>query len=225
MYCLIRSLQNTCCVDKSSMSLEITWRRTKTETEEGKRWQTKAIEMRTRGFGRRTLEGCEEKCDLLPLCDLLKWLDGQGYSGWRRGQILPFFACQRTAHAWLTLWIPIESIYMRFLLPSHLILKVCQCQSLCLFQISLTSVFWREPMRGFSLAVTVQHLSQTTQRKLSGEHWDSVESVLRCSPLQRSNYPWFESTDIPVSKTDYKLHTVISWWNMPLFFWVFGNTT
>lgn len=54
--------------------------------------------------------------------------------------IRSFSAWQGTAHAWLTLWIPTEPIYMLFLVPLDLILKVCQNQSLCLFQVSLTSV-------------------------------------------------------------------------------------
>lgn len=53
---------------------------------------------------------------------------------------------------------------MRFLLPFYLILKVCQCQSLCLFQISLTSVFGREPSRHFSHVLTVQHQAKPHNR-------------------------------------------------------------
>lgn len=138
--------------------------------------------------------------------------------------IRSFSARQGTAHAWLTLWIPVEPIYMLFLLPLYPILKVCQSQSLCLFQISLTSVCVRVSLcacasKGnlqaffffFSHALAVQHYTQTAQQRLSGKCCVSVECVLRCMQLQRSNYARFESTDTPMSKDRlYKSHTVIS---------------
>lgn len=87
--------------------------------------------------------------------------------------IRSFSTLQGTAHAWLTLWIPTEPIYMLFLLPLYLILKVCQSQSLCLFQISLTyvcvrgsvRVFGRETSRRFSHAPSAQHCTQTAHSR------------------------------------------------------------
>ncbi len=232
------------------MSLEITWRGPKTETAlltlflfihaERERETDKGKERQEEEEKRRRSErgwGASKKvwtpAPLWPV-KITRWAFRVSEDEGGRG-IRSFSARQGTAHAWLTLWIPTEPIYMLFLLPLYLILKVCQSQSLCLFQISLTSacvhvpvrVFGRETSRRFSHAPTVQHHTQTAQQSLSGKHSVSVECVLRCMQLQRSNYAWFESTDTPMSKTDSINHTqsLVGKYAFFLFFWGLGNTT
>lgn len=159
--------------------------------------------------------------------------------------IRSFSARQGTAHAWLTLWIPAELIYMLFLLPLYLILKVCQSQSLCLFQISLTSCVcargsvrafhcvWKGNLRAFFFFFSsctdcsASYPNRTHKQSLSGKHSVSVQCVLRCMQLQRSNYAVFESTDTPMSKTDSINHTqsLVGKYAFFLFFWGLGNTT
>lgn len=186
------------------MSLEITWRGPKTETSqlfvrlffplllihtEREREIDKGKERQEKGEKRRRNKrgwGASRKvwtpAPLWPV-KITRWAFRVSEDEGGRG-ICSFSARQGTAHAWLTLWIPAEPIYMLFLLPLYLILKVCQSQSLYLFQISLTPacvsgsvrVFGMETSRRFffSHALTVQHHTQTAQQSLSGKRCVSV---------------------------------------------------
>lgn len=83
--------------------------------------------------------GVSKKCQFLLICDLLKSLcELSGSVRAKAGRGSRSFSAQPgTNHTWLTLWICTEPMYMLFSYP---ILKVCQSQSLCLFQLSLTSM-------------------------------------------------------------------------------------
>lgn len=126
------------------MSLEITWRGPKTETSQHPSHPQRARRNRGRQRQRRSKERVrgvkkvQSPGHLWPV-KITWWAfrvsEGEGGRG-----IRSLSALQGTDHAWLTLWIRTEPIYMLFLLPLHPILKVCQSQSLCLFQISLTSM-------------------------------------------------------------------------------------
>lgn len=195
-------------VGTSSVSLEITWRGPETETVRHsssysfsftgreREAQTKRDRKKEkRRGGVRGGWGASKKvwtpAPLWPV-KITLWAFRVSEDEGGRG-IRSFSARQGTAHAWLTLWIPAEPIYMLFLLPLYLILKVCQSQSLCLFQISLTSecvcvcactracVLGRGTSRRFSHAPTVQRSTQTTRQSLSGKRSISVQCVLRCS--------------------------------------------
>lgn len=167
------------------MSLEITWQGHETETSLLALFllihtQKESDRQRQRETGRRREEECEGVRGVkkvwtpAPLwtVKITWWAFRVSEDGGGRG-IRSFSTLQGTAHAWLTLWIPTEPIYMLFLLPLYLILKVCQSQSLCLFQISLTSVcvrgsvrvFGRETSRRFSHAPSAQHCTQTAHSR------------------------------------------------------------
>lgn len=157
-----------------------------------------------------------KKCELLFLCDLLKSLcehSGSVRTKEGGGSVLSLFSGEQLMPHCLTL----DPIYMLFLLPLYLILKVCQSQSFCLLRISLTSVCVHaricvylegKPAGVFFSCADCSALYQNhTAEALSGKHSISVKSVLRCMQLQRSNYARFESTDTPMSKTDSINHT------------------
>lgn len=144
------------------MSLEITWRKPRTETalltlfllihaerETKTEREREGDRKKERRGGVRGGWGASKKvwtpAPLWPV-KITLWAFRVSEDEGGRG-ISSFSARQGTAHAWLTLWIPAEPIYMLFLLSLYLILKVCQSQSLCLFQISLTSVCVRVSVR------------------------------------------------------------------------------
>lgn len=138
--------------------------------------------------------------------------------------ISSFSARQGTAHAWLTLWIPAEPIYMLFLLSLYLILKVCQSQSLCLFQISLTSVCVRVSVRlnlcvwtgnlqafiFFSDSPTVQHHTRTVHSRVSLGNAAFLSNVFCAACSSRGLIMLGLKAQTPPCQRLYKSHTVIS---------------
>lgn len=134
----------------------------------------------------------------------------KGHSG-RRREANPLFLCYAGNSSCLTKSLDPHQTNLYALSSSLLSDSESVSMPITVFVSDITDLcVWKGTLEAFFSCTNCSASSQTTQQRLSGKDCDSVKCVLRCMLLQRSNYAWFGSTDTPMSKTDYKLHTVIS---------------